>query len=503
MHRRPQGLSLALVLGVLMTGHWGLAAQGQSPAAALLQTADGFMTSARYREAVLAYRSARNTDDAVLRVRAGVGEIRALHRIAAYIDGRIVGAAVAAADPADADALAIYGDGLWGSALFLEAEAQYAAALAIDPSNARARHGRGRALGAQHRFDDALADLLHATRTDPGEAAYWCSLASVYEQVRRYPEAAAALTQYVTLLPKNTEDPIALAARAQVQFLRSFRARVPLDGIAPNQSYVVPFRMVNGHIVVKGRLNGQAPVDLIVDTGAERVALSAAMARRAGVGSIGRLETAGVGELARGFRSMETARLDLLEIGSLRVRNVACLIKNPALPALPTPEGEVFSPLALGLSIRVDYRRQELTMARRLPDAVYDVTLPLRMTRLAVVRGVINGSSPAGFVVDTGGEATSVNLSVASRVTPTVDARRVPVRVYGMAGWDRSAFLMAFVDIDFGRGIGVAQSSVVVLNLDAPSALLGFQLGGIIGHQFLSQYTVSIDLPRSLVGLQR
>lgn len=502
MHRRPQGLSLALVLGALIAGHGSLAAQGQSPAATLLQAADAFMTNARYREAVLAYRSARNTDDAVVRVRAGVGEIRALHRIAAYIDGRIVGAAVAAADPADANALAIYGDGLWGSALFLEAEAQYAAALAIDPSNARARHGRGRSLGAQHRFDDALADLLHATKTDPGEAAYWCSLASVYEQLRRYPDAAAALTQYVTLLPKNNDDPIALAARAQVEFLRSFKTRMPLEGIS-NQTHVVPFRIVNGHIVVKGRLNGQAPVDLIVDTGAERVALSAAMARRAGVAPVGRLETAGVGELARGFRSMETARLDQLEIGSLRVRNVPCLIKNPALPALPTPEGEVFSPLALGLSIRVDYRRQELTMARRLPDAAYDVTLPLRMTRLAVVRGVINGSSPAGFVVDTGGEATSVNLSVASRVTPTVDARRVPVRVYGMAGWDRSAFLMPFVDIDFGRGVGVAQASVVVLNLDAPSALLGFQLGGIIGHQFLSRYTVSIDLPRSLVGLQR
>jgi clan AA aspartic protease (TIGR02281 family) len=328
-------------------------------------------------------------------------------------------------------------------------------------------------------------------------------MAYLFEQQRRYAEAADALDRYVVLLPRHAEDPIALAARAQAQFLRSFKNRTPIDGISADETYVAPFRIVNGHIVVKGRINGQAPMDLIVDTGAERVALTTSLARKAGIGTVGRLETAGVGELARGFRSMETGRIDQLEIGSLRVRNVPCLIKNPSLPALPTAEGEVFSPLALGLSIRVDYRGGTITMARHLAERPHDVTMPMRMTRLAVVRGVINGSAPAGFIVDTGGIATSVNLSVANRVRPNEDGRRVPVRVYGMAGWDRSAFLMPFVDIDFGRGVTVERSSVVVLNLDAPSALLGFQLGGIIGHQFLSRFNVSIDLERSLVGLEK
>ena len=39
--------------------------------------------------------------------------------------------------------------------------------------------------------------------------------------------------------------------------------------------------------------------------------------------------------------------------------------------------------------------------------------------------------------------------------------------------------------------------SVVVLNLQAPSVLLGFQVGGIVGHKFLSPYRVSIDIDRS------
>jgi hypothetical protein len=44
---------------------------------------------------------------------------------------------------------------------------------------------------------------------------------------------------------------------------------------------------------------------------------------------------------------------------------------------------------------------------------------------------------------------------------------------------------------------------VVVLNLQAPSVLLGFQLGGIVGHRFLSPYRVSLDLARSELRMSR
>ena len=41
-----------------------------------------------------------------------------------------------------------------------------------------------------------------------------------------------------------------------------------------------------------------------------------------------------------------------------------------------------------------------------------------------------------------------------------------------------------------------------MLNLNAPSALLGFQLGGIVGHKFLSNYRVGIDLEHSVLRLK-
>jgi hypothetical protein len=58
------------------------------------------------------------------------------------------------------------------------------------------------------------------------------------------------------------------------------------------------------------------------------------------------------------------------------------------------------------------------------------------------------------------------------------------------------------VDLDFSD-IRYRNFSVVVLNLDTPSALLGFQVGGIVGHRFLSNYKVSIDLARSQLRLKK
>ena len=40
-----------------------------------------------------------------------------------------------------------------------------------------------------------------------------------------------------------------------------------------------------------------------------------------------------------------------------------------------------------------------------------------------------------------------------------------------------------------------------MLNLRAPSALLGFELGGIVGHRFLSKYHVGVDLKRNRLTL--
>jgi hypothetical protein len=188
-------------------------------------------------------------------------------------------------------------------------------------------------------------------------------------------------------------------------------------------------------------------------------------------------------------------------VGSLEIRNVPVSIRTIEGGRFPQWQAEVFSPLSLGISAVVDYERHEVLLSRAIPADEADIRLPMRMNRLPLVRGLLNSSHPAYFVVDTGGELISISAETALALAmPPV--RRIPLNVVGMSGVDLNAFLLPGVDLDFDE-IVYRKVGLAVLNLRAPSVLLGFRIGGIVGHSFLSDYRVSIDLERSEVRLKK
>jgi predicted aspartyl protease len=335
---------------------------------------------------------------------------------------------------------------------------------------------------------------------DPRDAEFHHTVGSIYERMLRYEEAANAYSSYINLLPNKDRSAKAAWARAEVRFLRAFGSRPPIH-IVPGSAgrvHTMPFRIINEKIIVKARVNRGPQMDFVLDTGSEQTVVSRETAARMGIRPIVNILSAGVGDL--GVRELELTRLDELEIGSLKVQNVPSIIKNPPLHGLPTREMESFSPLALGLSVVIDYDRQQLLMGTDLPAETADVELPLRMHRLAMVPGHVQGG-PASFILDTGGQVISISTDTASGLERG-EMRNIPLKVYGASGWDRDAFLMPGVNLTFTNKIEYRNLSVVVLNLRAPSVLLGFRLGGIVGYKFLSRYRVAINLDKSIVQLQ-
>jgi predicted aspartyl protease len=286
-----------------------------------------------------------------------------------------------------------------------------------------------------------------------------------------------------------------------VEFLESFKGVNPVEIDSDDQEtlHTLPFKLVKDKIIVQARVNGSRPMDFVLDTGSEETVISGDTARRQRVTPVTYTLSAGVGEV--GLRGLQLARLKSLDLGTLQIRNVPVLIKNPALRGIPKREGESFSPMSLGMSMLIDYENQRLTIGRTLPDGAADHRLPMRMHRLAMVRGLLNDTHPAYFVVDTGGEVISISAETA-RALPASPYRRIPLKVWGTSGWDRDAFLLPGVDLDFDR-IEYTNFPLVVLNLRAPSLLLGFQLGGIVGHTFLAPYRVSMDLAKSELRLEK
>ncbi|HET7217804.1 MAG TPA: aspartyl protease family protein [Vicinamibacterales bacterium] len=496
-------LSALVVAGavVLAGGVAPFAQPGRSAAADVqLQLGDLLFAEGRYAEAGDAYRRATHASDDALARRAGAGLVLSLLRTADFQGALQVASALGQTHSSDPDIVAMRGDALWSTGQFEEAEAAYEAALSREATQPRARHGLARALAARNRLDDALTNALDAVALTPREAEFHHTLAAVYERLRRFDDAAASLASYIDRLPNKERSEKAGWARAEIRFLQSFKGRAPLhvDALPAAGTFTVPIKIRGDKVTVAGKING-GPQEFVLDTGAERTVISQEVARRRGVMPITAMQTAGVGE--HGLRGLEVGRIDTLEIGELRMRNVPCLIKNPPLGGLPAREPESLSPLALGFSMRVDYQRRTLTIGRSLAPAAYSDEMPLRMHRLALVRGTVNGSLPATFVVDTGGELISISDATAGQIQPATPGRRIPLRVYGTSGWDKDAFLMPNVDLAFSS-IRFTGIPVVVLNLRAPSALLGFQLGGIVGHRFLSRYRVTIDMERSMVGLE-
>ena len=121
------------------------------------------------------------------------------------------------------------------------------------------------------------------------------------------------------------------------------------------------------------------PQDFVLDTGSEETVMSRETAQRERVRPITYTLSAGVGEV--GLRGLQLARLESLEFGTLQVRNLPVLIKNPALRGIPKREGESFSPLSLGMSMMIDYQKQLLTIGRNAAaDGAPTTRLPMRVS---------------------------------------------------------------------------------------------------------------------------
>lgn len=466
-----------------------------------LQLANLLFDETRYHEAIPAYRSALESDDAAVRLRARIGLVTSELRVGQFFDAQRDAEALRQTAPNNPEAITSYADALWAAGQFDDAEQKWRDALALAPETSRGLHGLARALASRSKLEEALNQAQTALKLSPRDPEIHHTVGAIYERMRRFEQAAAAYSNYINLLPNKEHSDKAAWSRSQVRFLKSFGENEPIaiDEASKGRLHTVDFRLVDDKVIVKAKVNGGRAVDFVLDTGSEQTTISRQTSSSAAVRPITYTLSAGVGEV--GLRGLQLGRMESFEIGTLKLNNVPVLIKAPALRGIPKRETESFSPLALGLSMTIDYQTKKLTVGEEIPEEPADFSLGLRHHRLAMVRGMINGTRATYFVVDTGGEVISISTATAEALAAS-PGRKIALKVYGTSGWDRDAFLLPGVNLNF-NDIAYKNFSVVVLNLRAPSVLLGFEVGGIVGHRFLSPYRVSLDLKRSELRLAK
>ena len=497
---RPRfALVAAALVTALVSGVQGRA--DQQDANLQFQLGTLLFEETRYREALEAFRKAVTADSKDISVQARIGVIKSALRLGEFNEAQREASLLKRQEPRSPEVLSVHADALWSAGLFDEAHQEFLDALKLAPELSRGHHGLARALASQNKLEEALNEAQAALKSSPRDEEIHHTVGSIFERMRRYEQAAAAYGNYVNLLPNKDRSDKAAWSRSQIRFLRSFAEREPIaiEEMATSQLHTVDFRIVDDKVIVKAKVNGGRPQDFVLDTGSELTTISRQTASSAVVRPITYTLSAGVGEV--GLRGLQLGRLDTLEIGTLKISNVPALIKAPPLRGIPKRETESFSPLGLGLSMTIDYASHKLSLARHLPEEQAEFTLPMRHHRLSMVRGLLNDKRPTYFVVDTGGEVISISTATAEELDHDIP-RKIALRVYGTSGWDRDAFLMPGVNLKFNQ-INYNNFAVVVLNLQAPSVLLGFQVGGIVGHKFLSPYRVSLDLDRSQLRMSK
>ena len=501
MSIRP-GFAVTVACVCLLSLSITAAGRQVSAATATIQIslADILFEHADYRTALQTYLAATECEDSALRDRARAGAVRSALRLAEFGVAASQVVALNGISSANPATLALAGDALWASGRFDDGEKAYRDALSRSPGDTRARHGLAKALASTGQYEPALDELSAALRDAPRDSAFRHTLGSIYERMHLYGDAAAAYTQYLETLKGADRNERSQWARTHIAFLRSFDGLVPFEMAwkGSEKRQVIDFRLVNGKVIVKGKINGGRAVDFALDTGAEHTALSERTARRFQIQTTLETLTAGVGEV--GLRGLRIGKLRSLEIGSMTVFNLPCMIKSPSMRDLPTDQMDGFSPLALGLSMTIDYRHRKLYVGEPLPDGSPAKEMALRYIRLPTVQGVVNGT-PTSFIVDTGGEAISISTSTARGLLTPDDRRRIRLNVYGASGPDPEAYLLPGVHLAFGP-LNMPNQPVVVLNLRAPSVLLGYEVGGILGYRLLGKYRVEIDLQRSVLRLR-
>lgn len=247
-----------------------------------------------------------------------------------------------------------------------------------------------------------------------------------------------------------------------------------------------------GRIVTDVSLNGQGPLRLILDTGANRSAISMSVAQALGVGVSGQefINVHGV----TGPALVPVARIEQMQVGALTLESLR----------LPILKDEVFAGAdgILGIDnlqharVEIDFSEGRVVVSespgRRARRGYLLVRAQLQEGGLLLVHGKV-GRVPVKVILDTGAERSMGNLpllealqaaaAVAQRTTEATVIGATPGNVSGTAmrtplvsigEATLKDLIVTFGDLHVFRVWGLGDEPALVVGMDLLSTLSGF-----------------------------
>lgn len=272
------------------------------------------------------------------------------------------------------------------------------------------------------------------------------------------------------------------------------------------QTVRVPFQLCGEAqplILLPAQVNGHGPFSFVLDTGAAvnlitnnlaAVAGIEAAEVRSGTGAAGAV-TVGVGMAA------SLCVGDACEVG-VRIAITDELLRIGEKVG-KTIDGAVGYEFLQRFCVTIDYRRRIATFSRSIDgDATGTQTpIPFRLAKpekpLVLVEAFVNDDGPFQFALDTGASMTTLSGGVASRLA----LNRTPMPAATGAGGAVQAEAARVESVRVGDAAAGPLGVVITNVTDVVSRVLGEPLDGILGYNFLRNFEVVIDYPRTAIAL--
>ncbi len=408
-------------------------------------------------------------------------------------------------------------DAAYHAGRFAEAGESYAAITKLDPKNAFALERLGTIALWNNRPDEAVEYLEKALRQASGAQKLWpfntqlnLRMAMAHYRADHFPEASKFF--------KQAAGPIALGPFRQIdalgKWLAAFGAGQPYLIEGPDETRI-EFVMTDPLPVVQVSIDGGPPLHFLIDTGGSEVILDAQLAKNAGAQIAATMvgEFAGSKKAAMGLGSIESLRLGEFVVKNLPINTLDLTALAPIFGGLEI-EGIIGTRLLMHFLATIDYpggalllrrgtipQREALTAqaAKRIPFWLID-------THVIVAWGTCNRLEPMLFWVDTGlaGAGFIPSPSLTQQAGIAVDWSKAED---GIGGGGKVKEVPIFLErLTLGTGPdGIVEENIPGIVQEQPAGLgdqFGFEISGLISHQFFRKYALTFDFESMRMVLQ-
>jgi predicted aspartyl protease len=283
-----------------------------------------------------------------------------------------------------------------------------------------------------------------------------------------------------------------------------FGASAPtVDVPCSNRSYrlkLEPFTPTPGRpvgLLIKVRINGGPLLSLLLDSGAQYVALNRKAAMKAGCAGGSDLDVVGAGAPSPALAKMLSA--GTIEIGDLTLRSVPMVITGSRL--IDGIDGVLPLSLFAEFVVRLDIPGKSLDLVPYPTGQAHTAgsVSAVSSNNLLSLKCVLNDKREGYFLIDTGAAYNAISRKVARQLNSS-EALASSIPVHGSIAAMDAPLLPDRVQLRFGSR-ELAVEPVVVIDLSMASRYHNLEVAGLIGYPALRDSVLIVNYRDGLVRL--